>query len=333
MITVRGSAYPVAVRDYLLRRLALALFSALVVIYAAFMFVRLALPADAARQIAGVEAGADSDPLRRAERDLAEDSFVGHTRDFGSWLFGALRGDFGESYLSGRSVAADLVARIPVSVEFGLLSLLIGLAIGAPLGALSAVHRDQPLDVAGRAFATLGVAIPDFWIALLIVALAGRYQPLHPLVPGTFQRLTEDPWRNVADLALPSLILGAGIGGAMMRLMRLQMLSVLNADFVRTARAKGLPNRVVLYDHALRNAVLPLVTVIGLRIPVLVGGAVILESIFNIPGTGRFFLNAMEQRDFPIVQAVITLVTLTVVAGSLALDMLYAWLDPRIRFR
>jgi peptide/nickel transport system permease protein len=156
---------------------------------------------------------------------------------------------------------------------------------------------------------------------------------LHWLVPSTYVRLTDNPFRNLGGLIVPALILGAGIAGSLMRLTRAQMLEVLDQEYIRTARAKGLSPRNVLYGHAFRNALIPVVTVIGLRVPVLVGGAVILETIFNIPGIGRFFVNAMGQRDFPIVQGVMVLVAGTVVFSNLLVDLLYAWMDPRIRYR
>jgi peptide/nickel transport system permease protein len=210
---------------------------------------------------------------------------------------------------------------------------VIGVGVAVPLGVLAALKRDQPADFVARSWAALAVAVPDFWLALLIVAFAGRFSLFHWLVPSTYVRITESPARNLLGLLVPACILGAAIAGGLMRLTRAQMLQVLGEDYIRTAHAKGLESRSVVLGHAFRNALIPVVTVIGLRIPLVVGGAVILETIFNIPGLGRFFVNAMSQRDFPVVQAVIGLVAITVVFSNLLVDLVYAFMDPRIRYR
>jgi peptide/nickel transport system permease protein len=304
------------------------------VLYFVFMFVRLALPGSVAREIIGDEGTYSESQLRRAQRELGlRGNALTYTRDFGGWLARLTRGDLGNSYLSGRPVAHDLRDKLPVTFEFGLLSLGVAVVVAVPLGLATAVQRDRPLDALGRSGAALLLAVPDFWLALLIVAFAGRVEQLHWLVPSTYVRFTDNPFRNVSGLLVPALILGAGIAGGLTRLTRAQMLEVLDQDYVRTAHAKGLSARTVLYGHAFRNALIPVVTVIGLRVPVLAGGAVILETIFNIPGIGRFFVNGMGQRDFPIVQGVMVLVAGTVVFSNLLVDLLYAWMDPRIRYR
>lgn len=321
-------------RQYFLRRLLLALLTVIGVLYFVFMFVRLALPGGVARQVLGDETGYSEAELRRVEAELGlRGNVFTYTRDFGGWLAGVPRGDLGTSYLSGRGVSRDVAEKLPVTFEFGLLSLLIAVVIAVPVGVLAAVYHDRPLDQISRSWAALLLAVPDFWLALLIVAFAGQVSAFRWLVPNTFTRITENPLRNLADLAVPSLILGLGMAGSLIRLTRSQMLEVLGQDYIRTAHAKGLHSTAVLYRHAIRNALAPVITVIGLRIPVLVGGAVILESIFNIPGMGRFFVNAMGQRDFPIVQSVMVLVAATVVFSSVFVDLIYAWMDPRIRLR
>lgn len=321
-------------QQYFVRRLLLALLTVVGVLYFVFMFVRLALPGGVARQVIGDEAGYSEAELRRVEAELGlRGNPLTYTGEFGGWLVRVPQGDLGTSYLSGRGVASDLVDKLPVTFELGLLSLVIATVIAVPTGVLAAVHQDRPVDHLSRSWAALMLAVPDFWLALLIVAFAGRVSVLHWLVPNTFTRITQNPLRNLADLAVPACILGAGMAGSLIRLTRAHMLDVLGRDYIRTAHAKGLSSRAVLYRHAFRNALTPVVTVIGLRVPVLVGGAVILESIFNIPGMGRFFVNAMGQRDFPIVQGVMVLVAATVVFSNLLVDLAYAWMDPRIRFR
>jgi peptide/nickel transport system permease protein len=322
------------VRQYFLRRFLLALLTVVGVLYFVFMFVRLALPGSVARQIIGDEGTYAEADLRRLERELGlRGNAFSYTRDFGGWLGDLLRGDLGISYVSGRGVAQDLADKLPVTFEFGLLALALGVTLALPLGVLAAVHRNRPADYLSRTWAALTLAVPDFWVALLIVAFAGQVRIFHWLVPSTYVRLTDDPLRNLTGLAVPVCILGVGIAGGLLRLTRAQMLDVLGRDYIRTAQAKGLHRRDIIYRHAFRNALIPVVTVIGLRVPLLVGGAVILESIFNIPGIGRFFVNAMSQRDFPVVQGVMALVAVTVVFSNLFVDLAYAWMDPRIRYR
>ena len=255
-------------RHYILRRLLLAVLTIVGVLYFVFMFVRLALPGSVARQIIGDEGTYTEVDLRRVEAELGlRGNVLTYTGDFAVWLAGVVRGDLGSSYHSGRPVAADLRGKLPVTFEFGLLSLAIGVAVAVPLGVLAAVQRDRPIDYLSRSWAALMLAVPDFWLALLIVAFAGRFGPFHWLVPSTYTRITDDPLRNLGDLAVPAAILGAGIAGGLIRLTRAQMLMAINQEYIRTARAKGLHGTAVIYRHALRNALITVVTVIGLRVP------------------------------------------------------------------
>jgi peptide/nickel transport system permease protein len=322
------------VRHYFIRRALLALLTVIGVLYFVFMFVRLALPGSVARQIIGDEGTYTEADLRRIETQLGlRGNALTYTGDFALWLGGALRGDLGTSYQSGRPVGRELAGRLLVTFQFGLLSLLIAVAIALPLGATAALRRGSAIDEISRSWAALTQAVPDFWLALLIIAFAGRFGAFHWLVPSTYVGLLENPLRNLGSLIVPALILGSGIAGSLVRITRAQVLAVLDRGYVRTARAKGLPETEVVLRHTIRNALIPVVTVIGLRVPVLVGGAVILETIFNLPGVGRYFVNAMGQRDFPIVQGVMVLVAATVVCSNLLVDLVYAWMDPRIRFR
>lgn len=319
---------------YVLRRLLLAILTVVGVLYLVFIFQRLALPGSVARQIIGDEGTYSEADLRRLERDLGlRGNALSYTRDFGVWLGKAARGDLGTSYASGRGVGRDLRDKLPVTVEFGVFALAIGVGVAVPLGLATALKRDRPADFIARSWAALAVAVPDFWLALLIVAFAGRFSFFHWLVPSTYVRITESPVRNLFGLLVPACILGAAIAGGLMRLTRAQMIQVLHEDYVRTAHAKGLDSRAAVLRHGLPNALIPVVTVVGLRVPLVVGGAVILETIFNIPGIGRFFVNAMSQRDFPVVQAVLGVVAITVVFTSLLVDLAYAYIDPRIRYR
>lgn len=321
-------------RAYFLRRVFLAVLTIIGLLYCVFMFVRLALPGSAARQIIGDETGYSEADLRRVEQSLGlRGNALTYTRDYAGWLARAGRGDLGRSYLSGRGVASDLRGKLLVTAELGALSLIIGVTLAVPLGLAAAAHHGRALDHLARSWAALALAAPDFWLALLLVAFAGRLRAFHWLVPNTFTRLSQNPLRNLGDLAVPAAILGAGVAGGLTRVTRARMLDVLDQEYIRTAWAKGLTARAVLYQHAFRNALIPVVTMVGLRVPVLLGGAVILESIFNLPGIGRYFVTAMGQRDFPVVEGVIALVAATVVSVNLLVDLLYAWMDPRIRYR
>ena len=247
-----------------------------------------------------------------------------------SWLSNVLSGNLGESLRSHTPVAEDLGARIPVTVELGIMGFLISLLIAIPLGVYSAVRQDTVSDYIARSIAIAMLAIPGFWLGTLAITLPAIWWRWTP--PLRYTQLTDDPAKNLLQMVLPAAILGIGLSGAIMRLTRAQMLEVLRHDYVRTARAKGLAERFVLLRHALKNAIIPVLTLLGLQVSVLISGTVVLESIFVLPGMGRYLLENVSNRDYPAVQDVILIFAIVLVASNLVVDVMYAWLDPRIRY-
>jgi len=251
---------------------------------------------------------------------------------YGRWLGGIiLHGTLGRSLMGDWAVEEKILGRLPVTVELGVLSIVIGLLIALPVGIYSAIRQDTAVDYAGRSIAILGLATPNFWLALMVMIYPAIWWGWSP--PMRLIKFSEDPLGNLGMFLIPSLILGTYLAAATMRMTRTMMLEVLRQDYIRTAWSKGLKERVVVVRHAVKNVLIPVITLIGLQLPILVGGAVIIENIFNLPGLGRLMLVALNDRDFPVV-AGINLVFGTAVMGiNLMIDLLYALLDPRVRYR
>jgi peptide/nickel transport system permease protein len=247
------------------------------------------------------------------------------------WLGDLLRLDLGQSLISGRTVTSELSNRLPITLELGLLSLFFTVAVGIPVGIISAIRQNSFSDYAGRSFAVGMLAAPNFWIALILIALAGRYFRWG-VPPVAYIGITENPVSNLKFMMVPAIILGASAAGGIMRFTRTAMLEVLRQDYIRTAWSKGLQERVVIVRHALKNALIPVITVIGLSLPGLVGGSIIIEAVYSIPGMGRYYLSSIQQLDFPVVQAVNLVSALVVLFGNLLVDISYSWLNPRIRY-
>ena len=245
---------------------------------------------------------------------------------------GLLQGTFGESLFGGAvSIEKDIIDRLPVTFELGFLAIVIGLVIALPVGIYSAIRQDTAADYVGRTAAVIGMATPNFWLALMVMifpAIWWGWSPPLKLIP-----FTEDPLGNLGMFLIPSLILGTAMSAGTMRMTRTMMLEVLRQDYVRTAWSKGLNERVVIMRHAVKNALIPIVTLIGMQLPILVGGSVIMENIFNLPGVGRLFLNALNSRDYPRVQGVSLFISAFVMLSFLLVDMIYPYLDPRIRYK
>ena len=246
------------------------------------------------------------------------------------WVGGIVRGDLGDSFLTRRPVTSDLKNRLVLSLELGTLGMLFSIAIALPIGIMSAVRQDSWLDYIGRSFAIALLAVPSFWLALMALVYGLEWFGWVP--PLQYRHPWDEPLTNLEIMWMPALILGGGLAGAVMRFTRSAMLDVLRQDYVRTARAKGLNERNVLIRHALRNALLPVVTLLGLQVGVLVGGTVILERIFSLPGMGNYLLNSLGNRDYPPVQAIVLLSAAVVITSNLVVDVLYAVIDPRIRY-
>ena len=235
---------------------------------------------------------------------------------------GILRhGTLGDSLLGAYTVEEKIVGRLPVTIELGLLAILIGLVIALPVGIYSAIRQDTLADYAGRSIAILGLATPNFWLATMVMlypALWWGWSPSMELIP-----FTEDPLGNLGMFLIPSLILGTAMTAATMRMTRTMMLEVLRQDFIRTAWSKGLKERVVIIRHTIKNALIPVVSLIGLQLPILVGGAVIMENIFNLPGLGQVMVDALNNRDYPVVSGVNLFFATGVVLLNLLIDLIY----------
>ncbi|GGC60687.1 ABC transporter permease [Chelatococcus reniformis] len=247
------------------------------------------------------------------------------------WLGGILQGDFGRSLWQSTPVLDELMHRLPVTFELGLLALIVGLVIAMPIGIYSAVRQDTAGDIAARSFSILLLSVPSFWLGTMVTVFPSIWWGWSPEV--NYVRFTDDPIQNLKQMIVPALVLGAALSAVTMRMTRTMMLEVLRQDYIRTAWAKGLPGRLVVMRHALRNALIPVVTLVGLQAPLLIGGAVIIEQIFVIPGMGLLLLEAVNQRDYPIVTGVFLVVGLAVMLINLAVDLSYGMLDPRVRHR
>lgn len=247
-----------------------------------------------------------------------------------AWVWGATRLDLGISPWSGKPVTYEIQRRIPVSAELGVLAMLVGLSIAIPVGVISAARQDTWMDYAGRAVSIGGLSVPGFWIGTLLIVFPSIWFGWLP--PIRFVPLLEDPLGNLQQFAFPALALGAGLSASVMRMTRSQMLEVLRQDYVRTARAKGLRERVVIYRHALKNAMIPVITIMSIQFGHLLGGTVIMETIFNLPGVGRLTLDAVISRDYLQLQGNVLFLGTVFAVVNLTVDLLYAWLDPRIRY-
>jgi peptide/nickel transport system permease protein len=246
------------------------------------------------------------------------------------WVSHILQGDFGVSFRTNRPVLPDLISRFGVTLQLTLVSMIVALVVAIPLGVASAANRGRGSDAIARVLALLGLSIPNFWLGTLLILFVSLV--LHWLPPVGFVSLLDNPWLAVQTLILPSLALGTAVAAFIMRLVRSSLLEVLRQDYVRTARAKGLRDQTVLYRHALKNAFIPVLTVIGVQVGYLLGGAVIIESIFSLPGMGRFLLDSISNRDYSIVQGGVLFIALIFSLVNLSVDLLYGWLDPRIRY-
>ena len=331
-------------RAYLIRRLLLIIPTLFILTIIVFLAVRF-LPGDIIDSIAiSLEVHGGEIDREAMEHILGLDVPV-HVQ-YGRWIGvlptsdwftgeshfkGLLQGTLGESLMGGGyKIEERILDRLPVTIELGVMAIVIGLAIALPVGIYSAIRQDTAADYVGRSIAIIGLATPNFWLATMVVlypAIWWGWSTSIEYIP-----LVEDPLGNLGMFIIPSLILGTASAAATMRLTRTMMLEVLRQDYIRTAWSKGLNERIVVLRHAVKNALIPVVTLIGLQLPLLVGGAVIMENIFNLPGLGSLMLLALNQRDYPVVSGV-NLVFATMVVGiNLMIDLIYPYLDPRVRY-
>jgi peptide/nickel transport system permease protein len=286
------------------------------------------IPGDVVDILMGQESG---DPARLAEMRRLFGIDRSLPVRYAEWLGEALRGDLGRSFVTRRTVLSEILTAFPVTLQLTAASLLVALAAGLPLGVLAAVRRGRASSMGISVLVLLVLSIPSFWLGILLILVTSLY--LHWFPPQGLVLLWVQPVEALKQLLLPSLALGLALGAMVMRMTRSCILEVLAQDYVRTARAKGIAETLVIGHHALRNALIPVVTLVGLQFGYLLGGAIVIEEIFSLPGMGRLVLRSIAQRDFPLVQGVLLLAGTGVVLLNLCVDMLYLALDPRLRRR
>jgi peptide/nickel transport system permease protein len=251
---------------------------------------------------------------------------------YGKWVGNiVLHGDFGKSLWQNTPVSEYLTARLPITFELGLMALIVGLLVAIPIGVYSAVRQDTAGDYVARSFSILMLAVPSFWLGTMVMVFPSIWWGWSPEMK--FVPFSVNPMQNLSQMIIPAIILGCSLSAITMRLTRTMMLEVLRQDYIRTAWAKGLGENLVVSRHALRNALIPVVTLIGLQAPLLIGGAVIMEQIFVIPGMGLLLLDAVSQRDYPVITGVFLIVGVAVMVINLIVDLSYGLLDPKVRYR
>ena len=319
-------------RAYIIRRLLLMIPTLLLVSILVFLLIRF-IPGDVidAMLLTSSISGGTVETRAELERFLGLD-VPAHVQ-YARWIGGiVLHGTLGKSLLGGAiTIEEQILRRLPVTLELGLLAIAIGLIIALPVGIYSAIRRNTLADYAGRSLAIVGLATPNFWLGLLVIVFPAIWWNWTP--PIRMIALSDDLLGNLGVFIVPSLILGTYFAAATMRMTRTMMLEVLRQDYVRTAWSKGLRERVVVVRHAIKNALIPVITLTGLQLPILIGGSVIMENIFNLPGIGRLLVNALVDRDYPMVSGVNLVFAAGVVVINLVVDLLYGFLDPRVRYR
>ena len=313
---------------YVFRRLMLAvpvlLMSSLIV----FGLMRV-MPGDALTALMAESGNVGEKELKKLRMDLGLDK--PYPEQYALWVWQMVSLNPGDSIFTNEPIPVALKKAVPVTLELATLAIILGLVIAIPIGVLSATRQDTAPDYVGRVVAVSGLSLPDFWLGTLVITFAAIW--FHWIPPIGYTSLWDSPWRNLQQFLLPAAVLGFRLSAATMRMTRSTVLEVLREDYVRTAWAKGLAGRFVVYKHALKNALIPVVTIVGGQLGVLLAGTVVVETIFALPGMGRLTVEAILYRDYPVVQTNVMLVAGTLVTLNLLVDMTYAWLDPRIRYQ
>ena len=315
-------------RSYATKRLAMVIPTLFLASLVVFFLIRF-IPGDVI-DLMIAEQGPISD-LNRGEIEQVLGLDLPVYTQYVHWLGSAIRGDLGTSLWSESSISDDILARLPVTFELGILALAIALIVALPVGIYSAMRQDTIGDYLGRSFAILSLAVPNFWIATMIIVFPSIWWGWSP--PMTMVAFAEDPMNNLQLFIIPALVMGTSMSAVTVRMTRTMVLEVLRQDYIRTAWSKGLRERVVVMRHALKNAMIPVVTIVGLQVPVLIGGAVIMEQIFSLPGIGRLMIDAISRRDYPVVSGVMIFMAIFVLLINLLVDLTYGYLDPRIKYR
>ncbi len=292
-----------------------------------FLMIRL-IPGDAVQIMLGANTEITPEGLAALREKLGLNKPI--AVQYWDWLSAALRGDLGQSIWTGKPISEEIVQRLPITLELTILSLLIAIGLAIPVGVLTAYWRNSSAEYIIRLLSITGVTLPSFWLGTLLIFLVFK------LAPGWqslgYVPFNQDHWGHLSRLVLPVITLSLPMLAGLGRVLRSSLLDVLNQDYIRTARSKGLSERVVLYKHGLRNAMIPLVTVIGIQVGYLFGGAIVVEQVFAIPGMGRLILGAISERNYPLIQGAILLVTMAFVLINLLVDLIYAKLDPRVEY-
>lgn len=312
---------------YILNRILLMIPTLLGVAILVFFLLRLAPGDPVQMMMEGANVQQHVLDSERARLGLDKPIYI----QFFKWFGALLKGDFGVSIWTGRPVLYEIGIRLELSLQVAMMATLLAVLIAVPLGTLSAIYKDTWIDHFVRVFSIAGLAVPSFWLGMIIILLLLTFFSWIP--PLTFTPFFEDPLKNLSQLIWPALAVGFRYSSVAMRMMRSSVLEVLQEDYVRTARAKGVYERLVVARHAMRNALLPVVTVVGLEFAFLIGGLVVTEQVFNLNGIGKLFVQAVSRGDYTMIQGLVLLVAIFFVLINFAIDMLYALLDPRIRYR
>ena len=313
---------------YILRRLLALIPTLLGISIIVFLVMRL-IPGDTISAMIGTSA-----KLTEAQT-VALRAYFGIDRplpeQYLRWLTAAVQGDFGYSVRTGQPVLLEILRRFPLTLELALLAVTMALIIGIPAGIIAATRRGDPIDVTARIFALIGLALPSFWLGTMLIYILSVYFHILPNA-GNYVSFLEDPRKNLTQMFFPALTLGFAFSASVMRMTRSAVLEELGQDYMRTARAKGLNNSTVLRRHGLRNALIPIITLVGFETGYLFGGAIIIEEVFALPGVGRLLLNAIGQRDYALVQGTVLFIAFNFVLINLLADILYTYANPRIRY-
>jgi peptide/nickel transport system permease protein len=312
-------------RDYIIRRL-LLLIPVLAGISLCVFFVMRLVPGDVVSGILGIEQTPELRAMWEKKLGLDRPPAVQYL----AWMGNVLRGNFGESFRTGAPVFPEILRRFKITAELTFLSCAISLIIAIPLGIFSALKRNKPVDKAVRVIALLGVSAPSFASATLIILLLSK--TFNYFTPVKYVSALENLGTNLEILILPALIMGSVMAGSVMRMTRSSILEVLRQDYIKAVRAKGAPERITIFRHALRNGCIPIITLAGMQMGGLLGGMVVIEQIFSIPGLGQFVLTGISQRDYPVVQGCVLFIAFIYVMINLLVDILYTYVDPRIQY-
>jgi peptide/nickel transport system permease protein len=319
-------------RAYIIRRVVLIIPNLLLLTVVVFLSVRF-IPGDVVDMLVS-EINTEGVMSYEDARDMIRDQLGLDTPvaiQYGRWLSGVVRGDLGVSLRSRQPITEEFLSKVPISIELGILAMLTGLIISLPIGIFSAIRQDSLGDYAARTVAIVMMSVPGFWVMTMVIVFPAIWWNWLP--PIEYIPLTEDPLGNLVQFIIPGVIMGASFSGGLMRVIRTMMLEVLRQDYIMTAWAKGLSERVVIVRHALKNALLPVVTIVGMGLPMLIAGSVVTEQIFNLPGVGRWLFDAVNRRDYPIISGMNLMLATLVLFCNLAVDITYAWLDPRVQYR